>query len=48
MNIEEFRDIYVIKDGEWKALNEWMQKYDREVKPIWRNWHQSAGVQVIK
>lgn len=36
------------REGEWKALNEWLEKYDRQVKPIWRNWHQSAGVQVIK
>lgn len=36
------------EEGEWKALIEWMEKYDREVKPLWRNWHQSAGVEVIK
>lgn len=36
------------REGEWKAVNEWIEKYDREVKPLWRNWHQSAGVEVIK
>lgn len=35
-------------EGEWKALNEWLVKYDRKVEPLWRNWHQSAGVRVIK
>lgn len=36
------------REGEWKALNEWLSKYNREVEPLWRNWHQSAGVRVIK
>lgn len=36
------------EEGEWKALNEWLNKYNREVEPLWRNWHQSAGVRVIK
>jgi hypothetical protein len=33
---------------EWKALNEWLEKYDRKVKPLNRNWFQSAMVEVIK
>lgn len=36
------------REGEWKALNEWLEKYDRQVKPMWRNWHQGGGVKVIK
>lgn len=36
------------EEGEWKALNEWLLKYDRVVEPLWRNWHQAAGVKVIK
>lgn len=36
------------EEGEWKALNEWMEKYDREVEPLWRNWHQAGGVRIIK
>ena len=36
------------REGEWKALNEWLEKYDRQVKPMWRNWHQAGGVQVTK
>lgn len=36
------------EEGEWKALNEWLSKYNREVEPLWRNWHQSGGVRVIK
>lgn len=36
------------KEGEWKALLEWLKQYDREVVPLWRNWHQSAGVIVTK
>ena len=34
--------------GEWKALQEWMKKHDREVKPLWRDWHQGAGLTVTK
>lgn len=34
------------QEGEWKALNEWLEKYDRVVTPLWRNWHQSAGVRI--
>ena len=29
---------------EWKALTEWIEKYDREVECAWRNWHQSGAV----
>ena len=36
------------REGEWKALVEWIEENDREVKPLWRNWHQSAGVLVVK
>jgi len=36
------------REGEWKALNEWLEKYDREIKPMWRNWHQSGGVKVVR
>ena len=36
------------REGEWKALNEWLEKYDRQVQPMWRNWHQGGGVKVIK
>jgi len=32
------------KDGEWKALQEWISTYDRKVKPLWREWHQGAGL----
>lgn len=33
--------------GEWRALNEWLSNKNRKVEPLWRNWHQSAGVRVI-
>ena len=36
------------KAHEWKAMNEWMEKYDRKVIPICRNWHQSATVMVMQ
>ena len=36
------------EEGEWRALNEWLSKYNREVEPLWRNWHQSGGVRIIK
>lgn len=36
------------REGEWRALNEWLSNNNREIEPLWRNWHQSAGVRVIK
>jgi hypothetical protein len=36
------------KDHEWKALNEWLEKYDRKVMPISRNWFQGATVIVTQ
>lgn len=36
------------KDHEWKALNEWLDKYDRKVIPISRNWFQGATVMVTQ
>jgi hypothetical protein len=36
------------REGEWKAMNEWLEKYDRQIQPLWRDWHQCAGVKVIK
>ena len=35
-------------EGEWKALLEWMNNHDRQVKPKWRDWHQGAGLIVTK
>jgi len=34
-------------EGEWKAINEWIEKYDREIQPLWREWHTGAGMKVI-
>jgi hypothetical protein len=36
------------KEHEWKALNEWLDKYDRKVVPISRNWFQGATVVVTQ
>lgn len=36
------------KEGEFKALNDWMENYGREVKPYSRDSHQSATVIVTK
>lgn len=36
------------KNHEWKALNEWLEKYDRKVVPISRNWFQGATVVVTQ
>jgi len=36
------------KDHEWKAMNEWLEKYDRKVVPISRNWFQGATVIVTQ
>ena len=33
---------------EWKAMNEWLEKFDRKVIPVCRNWHQSATVMVTQ
>lgn len=35
-------------NGEWKALIEWMDRYDRKIHPLWREWHQGAGMVVVK
>ena len=36
------------KEHEWKALNEWLEKYDRKIVPISRNWFQGATVVVTQ
>tara|TARA_B100001939_G_scaffold330298_1_gene327324 strand:- start:1753 stop:2445 length:693 start_codon:yes stop_codon:yes gene_type:complete len=36
------------KDHEWKALHEWMDKNDRKVAPLCRNWFQSGTVIVTQ
>jgi hypothetical protein len=36
------------KAHEWKAMNEWLEQYDRKVIPICRNWHQAATVVVTQ
>jgi hypothetical protein len=36
------------KEHEWKSLNEWLDKYDRKVVPISRNWFQGATVVVTQ
>jgi hypothetical protein len=35
-------------DHEWKALNEWLDKYNRKVIPISRSWFQSATMVVTQ
>lgn len=35
-------------DHEWKATKEWMQKYDRKIVPLCRNWFQSGTVIVTQ
>jgi hypothetical protein len=36
------------REGEWKALNEWIEKYSRKIEPLWRNWHQAGGIRIIQ
>lgn len=36
------------EEGEWKALNEWVEEYDREVKPVARNYSQSSVMEIVK
>jgi len=36
------------KDHEYKALNEWLEKYDRKVAPLCRNWFQGGTVIVTQ
>jgi hypothetical protein len=36
------------KDHEWKAMNEWLEDYDRKVIPLCRNWFQGATVLVTQ
>lgn len=35
------------QDHEWKALNEWITNYDREVVPIARTYHTQGSIKVI-
>lgn len=46
MNIENFKNIPVITDG--YVPFEAMLKVFNYCIPLWRNWHQSAGVRVTK
>tara|TARA_Y100000310_G_C20700285_1_gene829077 strand:- start:7323 stop:8027 length:705 start_codon:yes stop_codon:yes gene_type:complete len=39
---------YNWKEGQWKALNEWAEKYEREAEPFSRTWNKSGTVVVIK
>lgn len=36
------------RDGEWKAVNEWILSHDRHIQPLWREWHMGGGVVVVK
>ena len=36
------------KEHEWKAMNEWLDRYNRKVTPISRNWFQGATVVVTQ
>jgi hypothetical protein len=36
------------EEQEWKALTEWVKKYNRRVVPISRDWHQSGTLIVIE
>lgn len=36
------------REGEWKALHEWLEEYDREIKPIARRYIRAASCVVTK
>lgn len=36
------------REHEWKAMNEWLEKYNRKVIPLCRNWFQGATVMVTQ
>jgi len=36
------------EEHEWKALNEWLEEYDRMVVPLCRNWSHAGAVVVVK
>lgn len=36
------------RNGEWLAMNEWLENFDRKIEPLWRDWHQCAGARVIQ
>lgn len=42
-----YRKYELWEEGEWKALTEWVNKYDRKFKVISRNTHQQCAIQVI-
>jgi hypothetical protein len=46
---EARRALYTTwEEHEWKALNEWMEKCNRKVVPLSRNWFQGATVVVTQ
>jgi hypothetical protein len=42
-----YRKYELWADGEWKALVEWVNKFDRKFKVISRNTHQQCAIQII-
>lgn len=36
------------RQGEWAALCDWIDRHGREVRPLFRNWYQSATVEVVQ
>lgn len=36
------------REHEWKALNDWMRRFDRMVIPVSRNWKYAAAAVVVK
>jgi len=36
------------ENGEWKALKEWIQKYDRKIQILHRNRHMQCAVRVLE
>ncbi len=36
------------KNGEWKALSEWIDKYNRKVVPVSRSWKQGCTILVLE
>jgi len=36
------------EEHEWKALNEWCDRYNRKVEPLSRSYSQASGIRVIK
>lgn len=44
----DLEDYNLWADGEYKALGEWLQEYNRSFKPLLRSGHQQCSIQIVR